>query len=101
MSFAVTIRRHGADGAITDSARSASIIRTAMIADARFLKRITVGTAVMPTELTVKELAERERVTRRTVYHWIEKGAVETRKTPGGGVRIVDRRAAGSREPVK
>ena len=44
-------------------------------------------------ELTVKELAERERVTRRTVYHWIEKGAVETRKTPGGGVRIVDRRA--------
>jgi excisionase family DNA binding protein len=45
------------------------------------------------TELTVKELAERERVTRRTVYHWIEKGAVETRKTPGGGVRIVDRRA--------
>jgi excisionase family DNA binding protein len=47
----------------------------------------------MPTELTVKELAERERVTRRTVYHGIEMGAVETRKTPGGGVRIVDRRA--------
>jgi excisionase family DNA binding protein len=46
----------------------------------------------MPPELTVKELAARERVTTRTVYHWIEKGAVDARKTPGGGVRILDRR---------
>lgn len=39
-------------------------------------------------ELTVRELAERERVTRRTVYHWIEKGAVNVRRTPGGAIRI-------------
>lgn len=39
-------------------------------------------------ELTVKEYARRERVTVRTVRHWIAKGAVEIRRTPGGGVRI-------------
>lgn len=44
-------------------------------------------------ELTVKELADRERVTERTVRNWIAKGAVEIRRTPGGrGVRIVERR---------
>lgn len=40
-------------------------------------------------ELTVKELAAAERVTEKTVRRWIDKGAVETRRTPGGGVRIV------------
>jgi excisionase family DNA binding protein len=45
-------------------------------------------------ELTVKELAERERVTTRTVYHWIEKHALETRKTRyGEGLRIIERDA--------
>jgi predicted site-specific integrase-resolvase len=44
------------------------------------------------TECTVKEMAARERVTERTVWHWIAKGAVEVRRTPGGGVRIVERR---------
>ena len=40
-------------------------------------------------ELTVKEYAERERVTPRTVYNWIEKGALtEYRKTLGGKIRI-------------
>lgn len=39
-------------------------------------------------ELTVKEYAQRERVTERTVWSWIAKGAVETRRTPGGGVRV-------------
>lgn len=39
-------------------------------------------------ELTVKEYAKREQVTERTVWNWIEKGAVEVRRTPGGGVRI-------------
>ena len=43
-------------------------------------------------ELTIKEFAAIERVTSRTVYHWIAKGAVEYRRTPGGGVRIIDRR---------
>lgn len=43
-------------------------------------------------ELTVKEMASRERVDERTVRRWIAKGAVEIRRTPGGGVRIVDRR---------
>ena len=39
-------------------------------------------------ELTVKEFAERERVTERTVWKWISKGAIPVRRTPGGGVRI-------------
>lgn len=40
-------------------------------------------------ELTVKELATKERVTERTVYNWIAKGAVSVRRTPGGNVRIL------------
>lgn len=40
-------------------------------------------------ELTVKRFAEREQVTERTVYRWIQKGAVQIRRTPSGGVRIV------------
>lgn len=39
-------------------------------------------------ELTVKQLAQLEQVTERTVWHWIQKGAVKVRRTPGGGVRI-------------
>jgi excisionase family DNA binding protein len=39
-------------------------------------------------ELTVKEFAAKERVDERTVRRWIEKGAVECRRTPGGGIRI-------------
>lgn len=46
------------------------------------------------SELTVKELAALERVTERTVYTWIEKGAVDVRRTPGGQLRIADRRVA-------
>lgn len=41
-------------------------------------------------EFTVKEFARRELVTVRTVKRWISKGAVEIRRTPGGGVRIID-----------
>lgn len=41
-------------------------------------------------EWTVKEYAAVERVTERTVWSWIAKGAVAVRKTPGGGVRIVE-----------
>lgn len=44
-------------------------------------------------EFTVKAFASKEQVTPRTVWNWIEKGAVEIRRTPGGGVRVVDRRA--------
>lgn len=43
-------------------------------------------------ELTVKELAHRERVNERTVRRWIDKGAVDVRRTPGGGIRIVESR---------
>ena len=43
----------------------------------------------MKLELTVKEVAEKERVNERTVRRWIEKGAVAVRRTPGGGVRVV------------
>jgi hypothetical protein len=39
---------------------------------------------------TVKEFAARERVDTRTVRRWIVKGAVPVRRTPGGGIRIVD-----------
>lgn len=42
-----------------------------------------------PREFKVSEYAERERVTTRTVWLWISKGAVPVRRTPGGGVRIV------------
>lgn len=42
-------------------------------------------------ELTVKEYASRERVAERTVRRWIDKGAVDVRRTPGGGVRIRER----------
>lgn len=39
-------------------------------------------------ELTVKEYAAHERVTTRTVWQWIGKGAIPVRRTPGGGVRV-------------
>lgn len=44
-------------------------------------------------EFTVKEFAGKERVTTRTVRTWIAKGAVDVRRTPGGGIRIVERRS--------
>lgn len=50
-------------------------------------------------EITVKELAQRERVHEMTVYRWIAKGAVDVRRTPGGGIRILDRRSE-ARAPV-
>lgn len=46
-------------------------------------------------ELTVKEYAAQERVTERTVYNWMAKGAIQVRRTPGGGIRIVERRETG------
>lgn len=39
-------------------------------------------------EFTVREYAAIERVTERTVYTWIRKGAIDVRRTPGGGIRI-------------
>lgn len=45
----------------------------------------------MSTEWTVKEYAAKERVDERTVRRWITKGAVIVRRTPGGGIRILDR----------
>lgn len=41
-----------------------------------------------PGLLTVKEVAEQWRVTERTVWNWIDKGAVRATKK-GGVVRIV------------
>lgn len=40
-------------------------------------------------EMTVKEYADRERVHPQTVRHWIRKGALPVRRTPGGGLRVV------------
>lgn len=42
-------------------------------------------------EFTVRQFAEREQVTVVTVRRWIEKRAVQTRRTPGGGIRIVEK----------
>lgn len=42
------------------------------------------------SELTVKEYAAQERVDERTVRRWITKGAVKVRRTPGGGIRILE-----------
>lgn len=44
-------------------------------------------------EHRVSEFARLERVTPRTVRQWIAKGALTVRRTPGGGVRIIDQRA--------
>lgn len=42
------------------------------------------------TELTVKEMAARERVHEDTVYRWIAKGAVAVKRTSGGhGIRVI------------
>lgn len=40
-------------------------------------------------EFTVKEYAALEGVTERTVWTWIAKKAIVTRKTPGGRVRVL------------
>lgn len=42
-------------------------------------------------EFTVKQYAAKEQVTPRTVYTWLEKAAVDYRRTPGGGIRIIER----------
>jgi predicted site-specific integrase-resolvase len=44
------------------------------------------------SELKVRDYAQREGVSERTVRRWIVKGALQTRKTPGGGLRIQDDR---------
>jgi predicted site-specific integrase-resolvase len=43
-------------------------------------------------EFTVRDFARKEQVNEKTVRRWIVKGAVEVRRTPGGGIRIVERR---------
>lgn len=43
----------------------------------------------LPEEFTVKEYAYREKVSVVTVRRWIKKGAVEIRRTPGVGIRII------------
>jgi len=49
------------------------------------------GTTPQRVEWTVREYAQVEKVSERTVWTWIAKGAVTTRRTPGGRVRIVSR----------
>lgn len=43
-------------------------------------------------EFTVRAYASREQVNERTVRRWIVKGAVQIRRTAGGGIRIVEPR---------
>lgn len=38
--------------------------------------------------VTVKEAARLTGVDRRTIYRWVEKGAVTRYQTPGGSVRV-------------
>lgn len=45
-------------------------------------------------EFKVRDYARKEQVTEQTVRNWIAKGAVEVRRTPGGGVRIVERESS-------
>lgn len=40
-------------------------------------------------EWTVRQYAEHEQVTIVTVRRWIQKGAIQVRRTPSGGVRVV------------
>ncbi len=40
-------------------------------------------------ELTVREYAALERVTPKTVWRWIDKGALNVRRTHGGRIRII------------
>ena len=42
------------------------------------------------SDYTVKQFAQREQVNERTVRRWIDKGAVDIRRTPGGRVRILE-----------
>ena len=44
----------------------------------------------MMPEFTVKQYAEKEQVSTRTVRTWMAKGAVDFRRTPGGHVRIIE-----------
>lgn len=44
-------------------------------------------------ELTVRQFAKVEGVSERQVRTWIAKGAMEVRRTIGGGVRIIERRS--------
>ena len=44
----------------------------------------------MEHKYTVREYAEREQVTPRTVWRWVQKGAVDVHRTPSGRVRIVE-----------
>lgn len=48
-------------------------------------------------EFTVRDFARKEQVNEKTVRRWIVKGAVTIRRTPGGGIRIVERRDGESR----
>jgi predicted site-specific integrase-resolvase len=43
-------------------------------------------------EWTVKQYASLEQVDTSTVRRWILKGAVEVRRTPGGGIRVLGTR---------
>lgn len=47
----------------------------------------------MMPEFTVKQYAEKEQVTTRTVRTWMAKGAIDFRHTPGGHVRIIEPRS--------
>jgi excisionase family DNA binding protein len=40
--------------------------------------------------LTIYQVAARLQVSRRTVYHWIQKGRLQVTRTPGGAPRIAE-----------
>ena len=50
--------------------------------------------------MTIAEVAEVHRVTRRTVERWISEGVLAASKLPGGGVRIAESAARALLKPV-
>lgn len=55
---------------------------------------VTPAASNEPAELTVRQFAAQEKQSERTVRRWLKKGALAFRRTPGGGIRILDRRTA-------
>lgn len=49
---------------------------------------------------TVREYAAREQVTPRTVWRWVQKGAVDVQRTPSGRIRIIEPPRASSRVAI-
>lgn len=50
-----------------------------------------IGSKRQTVEWTVRQYAQREQVSVVTVRRWVQKGALEIRRTVGGGIRIIEK----------